>query len=81
MARPLSDVKKDSRITLAVLPELKSSLEKLAAIDVVSVNALIEKILSAYVDERKNEVSEYDSALKKIREKSQRKLNGGDYVG
>ena len=81
MARPVSDVKKDSRINLAVLPELKSSLEKLAAIDDVSVNALIEKVLSAYVDERKNEVSEYDSALKKIREKSQRKLNGGDDVG
>lgn len=81
MARPVSDVKKDSRINLAVLPELKSSLEKLAAIDDTSLNALVEKVLSAYVNERKNEVSEYDSALKKIREKSQKKLNGGDDVG
>lgn len=78
MARPVSDVKKDSRINLAVLPELKSSLEKLAAIDDVSVNSLVEKVLSAYVDNRAEEITEYDSALRKIREKSQRKLKGGD---
>ena len=68
MARPVQDVKKDSRINLAVRSELKSSLEKLSAIDTVSVNALIETVLTAYVEKRKNEVSEYDAALKKIRE-------------
>lgn len=76
MARPVSDVKKEARINLAVLPELKSSLEKLAAIDAFSVNALIEKILSAYVDGRKSEITEYDDALKKIRAKRK----GGDDV-
>ena len=87
MARPLSDVKKDSRINLAVLPDLKNSLEKLANIDDISVNALIGQVLSAYVDGRKNQVAEYDAALKKIREnganeKSAAQVDsGGDDVG
>lgn len=70
MARPVQEIKKSARINLAILPELKNSLEKLAAIDTVSVNALIEKILSAYADNRAEEITEYDSALKKIREKA-----------
>ena len=87
MARPLSDVKKDSRINLAVLPDLKNSLEKLANIDDISVNALIGQVLSAYVDGRKNQVAEYDAALKKIRENGANKKSaaqvdsGGDDVG
>lgn len=70
MARPTQEITKSARINLAVRAELKSSIEKLAAIDSVSVNALIEKILSAYVDNRADEITEYDSALKKIREKA-----------
>lgn len=76
MARPMKENNKTARLNLALLPELKSSLEKLATIDAFSVNALIEKILSAYVDGRKSEITEYDDALKKIRAKRK----GGDDV-
>ncbi len=69
MARPTKDEKKSARLNLALVPDLKSSLEKLAAIDELSVNALVEKVLSAYVGERKAEISEFDAALKKIRAK------------
>lgn len=81
MARPVQEIKKSARINLAILPELKDSLEKLAAIDSDSVNALIEKILSAYVDNRADEITEYDMALKKIREKAKIKNKGGDVNG
>lgn len=71
MARPTKDEKKTARLNLAFVPDLKSSLEKLAAIDELSVNALVEKVLSDYVDGRKAEITEYDAALKKIRGKAQ----------
>ena len=73
MARPLKDNNKTARLSLAILPELKSSIEKLSAIDDVSANSLIEQVLSAYVDGRKSEIAEYDAALKKIRNKSANK--------
>lgn len=69
MARPTKDENKTARLNLALVPDLKSSLEKLAAIDELSVNALVEKVLSAYVGERQAEISEFDAALKKIRAK------------
>ena len=69
MARPTKEQNKTARLNLALLPELKSSLEKLAAIDELSLNALAEKVLSAYAGERKAEISEFDAALKKIRAK------------
>ena len=73
MARPLKDNNKTARLSLAILPELKSSIEKLSAIDDVSANSLIEQVLSFYVDGRKSEIAEYDAALKKIRNKSANK--------
>ena len=73
MARPTKENNKVARLSLAFLPELKSSLEKLSAIDEISVNSLIGQILSAYVDGRKSEIAEYDAALKKIRNKSANK--------
>ena len=73
MARPLKDNNKTARLSLAILPELKSSIEKLSAIDDVSANSLIEQVLSAYVDGRKSEIAEYDAALQKIRNRSANK--------
>ena len=73
MARPLKDNNKTARLSLAILPELKSSIEKLSAIDDVSANSLIEQVLSFYVDGRKSEIAEYDAALKKIRNKAANK--------
>ena len=87
MARPLKDNNKTARLSLAILPELKSSIEKLSAIDDVSANSLIEQVLSFYVDGRKSEIAEYDAALKKIRNKAANKKypaqsdSGGDDVG
>ena len=73
MARPTKKNNKTARLNLALLPELKSSIEKLSAIDEISSNALIEQVLSAYVAGRKSEVDEYDAALKKIRDKAAKK--------
>ena len=87
MARPTKENNKVARLSLAFLPELKSSLEKLSAIDEISVNSLIGQILSAYVDGRRSEIAEYDEALQKIRNKSANKKSpaqsdsGGDDVG
>ena len=69
MSRPTKDENKTARLNLALVPDLKNSLSKLAAIDELSVNALVEKVLSAYAKERKVEISEFDAALKKIRSK------------
>lgn len=73
MARPTKEQNKTARLNLALLPELKDSVEKLSHIDDVSVNSLIEKVLSDYVDGRKTEIVEYDAALKKIRGKAAKK--------
>ena len=77
MARPTKDNNKTARLNLALLPELKSSVEKLSAIDALSSNALVEKVLSAYVAERKSEIDEYDEALKKIRSKRNKEGDNG----
>ena len=73
MARPTKENNKVARLSLAFLPEFKSSLEKLSAIDEISVNSLIGQILSAYVDGRRSEIAEQDEALQKIRNKSANK--------
>ena len=73
MARPTKENNKNARLNLALLPELKHSIEKLSHIDEISVNSLIGQILSAYVDNRKDEVSEYDELLNQIRQKRDKK--------
>lgn len=74
MARPTKENNKDARLNLALLPELKNSLEKLSAIDELSTNAFIERILTAYVEKRQSEIEEYNLALKAIRDKAQKKI-------
>ena len=64
------DVKRDARINLAFTAELKKKLEDLASVDETSVNALIEKICSAYAATRAADLDALDEFRNRIREKN-----------
>ena len=64
------DVKRDARINLAFTPEMKKQLEDIAAVDEISVNALVEKICAAYVSCRADDLSELKNFRARIRKKN-----------
>ena len=67
--RPPKERARTARISLKVFEELKDSISKLANIDGRPMNNLIEEILQSYVDNRADDVTEYDSSIAQIRQK------------
>lgn len=67
MARPLIDgIRRNGRMNFAFVPKLKTSLEKLARINEVTTSRLVESILQAYVNEREDDIEEYDKLIAKL---------------
>lgn len=64
-----ADEKRDARINLAFTAELKKQLEDIASVDETSVNALVEKICTAYVERRAADLGELKKFRARIREK------------
>ena len=68
MARQKTD-KQIARLSLAIDADIKTALDKCAALDGVSVNSVAENVLRGYTDSRAEEISEYNRAVEKIRNK------------
>lgn len=67
MARPLIDgIRRNGRMNFAFVPKLKTSLEKLARINEVTTSRLVENILQTYVNEREDDIEEYDKLIAKL---------------
>lgn len=67
MARPLIDgIRRNGRMNFAFVPKLKTSLEKLARINEVTTSRLVESILQTYVNEREDDIEEYDKLIAKL---------------
>ena len=68
--KPTDGVKRDARINLAFTADLKKKLEDLASVDDLSVNALVEKICTAYVTSRAADLDELKDFRARIRGKN-----------
>ena len=65
-----ADSKRDARVNLAFTPELKKQLEDIAVVDEISVNALVEKICTAYVSCRADDLNALANFRAQIRKKN-----------
>lgn len=60
--------KRDARINIALKPEMKEALEKIASIDAISVNRLVEIVLQRYINDRTHDIQKYDEVVSTIRD-------------
>ena len=65
-----ADEARSARINLAFVPELKRQLEDCAAVDEISVNALIERICLDYVKTRADDLNALEAFRARIRQKN-----------
>lgn len=63
------DEPRSARINLAVTAELKKQLEDISNLDEISMNALVEKICTAYVQCRANDLIALENFRVRLRQK------------
>ena len=58
--------KREARLNIALKPEMKEALEKMASIDSISVNRLVEIVLQRYINDRIPDIKKYDQRYAKF---------------
>lgn len=64
----LGNTRLEARVNFVMKPELKTSLDKLAKIDSISLSRLVEIVLQRYVDERSLALKKYDEVFSSLRD-------------